>query len=145
MLKIGTFIWIFQNIFKPCSIYFIYRENDKTEESTTTTTTTITTTIRTTTTVIFDNPSESGTYLPKSADEDEIDGGDCGSYVGFGQIVGGEETKFGEFPFIAALGYVNRQRDTIAYRCGGVLINRFVLKIFKSARLPVLQAYKVNS
>ena len=43
--------------------------------------------------------SENGTYLPVES------GFGCGSRLSSGFILGGENAKKGEFPFIAALGY----------------------------------------
>ena len=66
-----------------------------------------------------DDPTTLGTYLPS-----EEDG--CGTSIDEGQIVGGEETKEGELPFLALLGYVNKRSggNDIKFKCGGTLINR---------------------
>ena len=42
-----------------------------------------------------------------------------------GRIVGGEDAKIGELPFMALLGY-HKAELGIVYQCGGTLINRFV-------------------
>ena len=69
-----------------------------------------------------DDPTTLGTYLPS-----EEDG--CGTSIDEGQIVGGEETKEGELPFMALLGYVNKRGggNDIKFKCGGTLINRQIL------------------
>jgi len=49
----------------------------------------------------------------------------CGEYLGDGFIIGGEETKRGELPYQAALGYKSVKRPgKYDYNCGGTLINR---------------------
>ena len=42
-----------------------------------------------------------------------------------GFIVGGEDTRIGEFPFMALLGFFNPYSNQIEYTCGGSLINRY--------------------
>ena len=46
----------------------------------------------------YNQKTEAGDYLPNEFD------GSCGGSSKFGQIVGGEDSKLGEFPFVAALG-----------------------------------------
>ena len=48
----------------------------------------------------------------------------CGEYLGTGFIIGGNVTKHGEIPYIAALGFRNAL-GKINYNCGGTLINRY--------------------
>merc|ERR1712241_1456918 len=57
-----------------------------------------------------------GRYHPNEND------GTCGEYLGTGFIIGGKETKRGELPYQAVLGY--RRRRKTKYNCGGTLINR---------------------
>jgi hypothetical protein len=49
--------------------------------------------------VSSEDPTELGTYLPTQ------DSFKCGVRLASGFILGGENAKRGEFPFIAALGY----------------------------------------
>ena len=81
-----------------------------------------------------------GNYHPNEAD------GTCGQYLGTeglnsasirgpeipGFIVGGEyanqDTKRGELPYQAALGY-KAIGGSIKYNCGGTLINRYIFSI----------------
>ena len=46
----------------------------------------------------FNNETEVGNYLPNEKDLT------CGSDTKHGYIIGGEDSKMGEFPFLAALG-----------------------------------------
>ena len=94
------------------------------DKSTTKTTTTSPITTKSTINNDFEKPSESGLYLPKSFEEDSINGGICGLSLKFGYIVGGNVAKFGELPFVAILGYYDPINDKIEHRCGGTLINR---------------------
>jgi len=64
---------------------------------------------------------DSPSYIP-SAEND-----DCGYFEDISNIVGGEKTKPGIYPFTVALGKWTRG-GKIAYQCGGTLINKwFVL------------------
>ncbi len=69
----------------------------------------------------FDTPSN-GDYFPLQSS------GHCGREADVGYIVGGEETKRGEMPFLAALGYKTAIDGKFNYNCGGALINRLNLK-----------------
>ena len=66
--------------------------------------------------------SAAGNYHPTEED------GTCGQYLGAGFILGGENTKHGELPYQAALGYKDK-RGKIKYDCGGILINRYICSI----------------
>merc|ERR1711981_499273 len=61
---------------------------------------------------------EDGRYHPNEAD------GTCGEYLGAGFILGGVETKRGELPYQAVLGYKSRRGRKVKYNCGGTLLNR---------------------
>jgi hypothetical protein len=54
-------------------------------------------------TVATDTQSESGTYLPVETNFM------CGVRLASGFILGGQDAKRGDFPFIAALGYKSSQ------------------------------------
>jgi len=62
------------------------------------------------------NDPKDGRYHPNEEDNT------CGEYLGTGFILGGVETKRGELPYQAVLGYKSRRR--IKYNCGGTLLNR---------------------
>ena len=49
--------------------------------------------------------------------------GDCGSRTILSNIVGGKETKLGDYPYMALLGYEFDGR--VVYGCGGSLINKW--------------------
>jgi len=103
-----------------------------TSTTTTTTTTTRTTTTTTTTTKrpttrrattagpIYEPEYAGGDYLPNAEDAT------CGTDTKAGQIVGGDDAKLGEYPFIAILGYrpIKKKARDIYFNCGGSLINR---------------------
>ena len=61
-----------------------------------------------------------GNYLPLVTDSPVT----CGYRTATGFIIGGSDTKRGEFPFIAALGYRETPSDPVKFYCGGTLINR---------------------
>ena len=68
--------------------------------------------------------SKAGNYHPTEKDQT------CGEYLGEGFDIGGQETKRGELPYHAALGYKSkfrskRRRGKFDYNCGGTLINRY--------------------
>ena len=64
---------------------------------------------------------DSPCYIP-SLEEERC--GLEGSHSGF--IVGGEDTRIGEFPFLALLGKKSRRRkNSIFWHCGGTLINKW--------------------
>jgi len=59
------------------------------------------------------------------------DNEECGVRVGSSNIVGGEITKNGDFPYMALIGYITRRKlksgafkSVIFYKCGGSLINK---------------------
>jgi secreted trypsin-like serine protease len=52
--------------------------------------------------------------------------GECGNRYTVENIVGGELAKPGEFPFIALLGYKDKDSQ-VQYICGGSLINKFYI------------------
>ena len=83
-----------------------------------------------------DDPTTLGTYLPS-----EEDG--CGTSIDEGQIVGGEETKEGELPFMALLGYVNKRGggNDIKFKCGGTLINRQIVIYLFQIKLKNICTY----
>ena len=58
-----------------------------------------------------------GTWLPTFGQDT------CGEETDAGYVVGGTKAKGGEFPFMAALGRLNKD-NTIFFICGGTLINR---------------------
>jgi hypothetical protein len=51
------------------------------------------------------SPSESGTFLGLAENNE------CGDSLSTGFILGGEDTKRGDYPFIAALGFEMRQGE----------------------------------
>ena len=61
--------------------------------------------------------SSDGTWLPTQGEDL------CGVETSAGYIVGGSKAKGGEFPFMAALGRVNKDKR-LFFLCGGTLINR---------------------
>lgn len=82
---------------------------------------------------------EDGRYHPNEND------GTCGEYLGTGFIIGGKETKRGELPYQAVLGYRGRRKKT-KYNCGGTLINRrYVITAAhcQHKRIPRLQIREV--
>ena len=94
-----------------------------TTASTTTTARTRTSTVQTSTTTelqlrsqLLGKPSEDGSYIPKP------ETAECGYRLSTGFILGGEDTKRGDYPFVASLGY-DKPSGRI-YGCGGALINR---------------------
>jgi len=50
--------------------------------------------------------------------------GECGLKYTSENIIGGDISKPGEFPYMALLGYKERE-NSIYYFCGGSLINRY--------------------
>ena len=50
--------------------------------------------------------------------------GECGLRWTNENVIGGNITKFGEFPFAALMGY-KLSDNKIYFKCGGTLINRF--------------------
>ena len=48
----------------------------------------------------------------------------CPSAALKGKIIGGEEAKVGAYPWLALLGYTNRNGDFRGWRCGGALIGK---------------------
>ena len=96
----------------------IPRTTATTAPRTTTTTTTTTPVPRGGSIDFGDEGTASGTYQPTLAE------GTCGTYLGTGHIIGGEVTKRGELPYLAALGYRSSSGEKTNYNCGGTLINR---------------------
>ena len=61
-----------------------------------------------------------GNYHPNEKD------GTCGQYLGIGLYTqNSQNTKRGELPYQAILGYRTRE-GKIKYRCSGTLINRYI-------------------
>ena len=59
-----------------------------------------------------------GTWKPRPQD--------CGLKTILTNIIGGETTKLGEFPFMAILGFEQfNVANGVAYSCGGTLINKW--------------------
>jgi len=68
--------------------------------------------------IIYSNRS-SGTWVPTKP-------GECASRLFLNDIIGGEDAKLGEFPYMALLGY--RLERNIYYLCGGSVLNsKYVL------------------
>ena len=74
--------------------------------------------------VAADDQSESGTFLPLETNFM------CGVRLASGFILGGQDAKRGEFPFIAALGYRSSQgRKSIAFLVSNVCLSTRFLRI----------------
>jgi len=86
-----------------------------------TTTTNTTTTDTTTDTTETASPGDAPNYRP-SLDREEC--GELNSHAGF--ILGGNDTRLGEYPFLALLGRRKKGRKKgIFWHCGGTLINKW--------------------
>jgi len=59
-----------------------------------------------------------GDYLPLAKEHT------CGAHATTGFILGGEDAKMGEFPFIVILGYKDNFTSKVNFYCAGTLINR---------------------
>jgi len=63
-----------------------------------------------------------GTWKPQASEKE------CGYNLVDVSIIGGRDTKFGDYPFMALLGY-NRTNPTrgspYSYNCGGAVINKY--------------------
>ena len=65
------------------------------------------------------NDGNSGTWLPNANDLE------CGQTTNTGYLIGGSNTRLGEFPYVAALGFSPTGNDSRTFFvCGGTLINR---------------------
>ena len=68
---------------------------------------------------------DSGLWRPKG----DYDNAECGLRLIMTNIVGGKTAKFGDYPYMALLGYSLRNprngESEILYRCGGSLINKY--------------------
>ena len=65
---------------------------------------------------------KSGLWRPKGTQSE------CGERLVPSNIVGGRETKYGDFPYMALLGYYKSylgRKENTYYECGGSLINRW--------------------
>ena len=70
-------------------------------------------------------PQDSGLWRPNGIYPKE----ECGFRLALTNIVGGKTAKFGDFPYMALLGYrsdlpITGKTDTF-YTCGGSLINKW--------------------
>jgi secreted trypsin-like serine protease len=61
-----------------------------------------------------------GTWKPDGGDQRE-----CGLRTVPSNIVGGEDTKMGEFPYMALLGF--ETQGDVFYTCGGSVINKWYI------------------
>ena len=66
---------------------------------------------------VFISFQELGTWIPKE--------GECGTKATITSIRGGLNAKFGEFPYMALLGYGNGSQ--LIYKCGGSVINKWYI------------------
>ena len=57
----------------------------------------------------------SGKWIPSPKN------GECGARLTSETVIGGDEAKLGEFPYIALLGYL--LNDEMYYLCGGSVLN----------------------
>ena len=61
-----------------------------------------------------------GTWIPNTAS------GECGVKLSTEKIIGGDKALFGEFPYMALLGYVVQKK--MKYLCSGSVLNtKYVL------------------
>merc|ERR1712061_226697 len=59
-------------------------------------------------------------YRPSLAGEEC---GELNSHAGF--ILGGNDTRLGEYPFLALLGKKRKRGSGVFWRCGGTLVNKW--------------------
>ena len=70
--------------------------------------------------IFFDIQANSGKWIPSS------NNGECGARLTSEQVIGGDDSKLGEFPYMALLGYA--LDGVIYYLCGGSVLNsKYVL------------------
>ena len=63
---------------------------------------------------------ELGTWKPRA------EKGECGTKATATHIIGGVVAKYGEFPYMALLGYGSSLSE-IQYQCGGSVINKWYI------------------
>ena len=78
------------------------------------------TTRNTTSNTTINSPGDAPNYRPSLAKEEC---GELNSHAGF--ILGGNDTRLGEYPFLALLGKTRRRGKSIFWHCGGTLINKW--------------------
>ena len=66
--------------------------------------------------LFFDIQTNSGKWIPSS------NNGECGARLTSEQVIGGDDSKLGEFPYMALLGYV--LDGDMYYLCGGSVLNK---------------------
>ena len=66
------------------------------------------------------SPRDAPSYRP-SLEGEEC--GDLNSHAGF--ILGGNDTRLGEYPFLSLLGKTKKEGSGIFWHCGGTLINKW--------------------
>ena len=70
--------------------------------------------------VFYDLQTDLGTWIPNTAS------GECGVKLTTTSIIGGDKALFGEFPYMALLGYVVQKQKK--YLCSGSVLNtKYVL------------------
>ena len=70
--------------------------------------------------VFYNLQTDLGTWIPNTAS------GECGVKLTTTQIIGGDKALFGEFPYMALLGYVVQKQ--MKYLCSGSVLNtKYVL------------------
>jgi len=119
-LKKNTADWTIQ-LSKLKSLVCNARERKVCCEKTTTTSTTVnTSTAPTATDTKTRSPRDAPNYRPSLAREEC---GELNSHAGF--ILGGEDTRLGEYPFLALLGRERGRGRGTFWHCGGTLINKW--------------------
>merc|ERR1712183_453184 len=66
------------------------------------------------------SPRDAPSYRPSLGGEEC---GDLKSHAGF--ILGGNETRLGEYPFLSLLGKTKKEGSGIFWHCGGTLLNKW--------------------